>query len=171
MCRLRLVVVLVAVVSGLVPQRPATAGGIERLDAHNGFLDARFGDRIEEFQGLLQVKDMGAIRMYVDVVDRKSYRNARLEGIAYLFHGDRLFAVSLVPLTESDAEELLAAFHEDYGEPRPETRSPEWRGRRVRLQWMPNPDGPAHIVFMDREVVERIASWGVEPFDILYRLR
>jgi hypothetical protein len=159
------------VLSSLIQQRPAAAEGVQTLDAHNGFLNARFGDRVEEFHNLVQVKDMGAIRMYVNVVDRKSYRRAHLEGIAYLFYGDQLFAVSLVPFTESDEETLLAAFREQYGDPRPETRNPEWWGRRVGLQWMPNPDGPAHIVFMDREVVERIASWGVEPFDILYRLR
>jgi hypothetical protein len=149
----------------------AAAGGPDALDRAGGFLDAKFGDRREELHGLVETRTLGAIRMYVRAVDRKSYRGAHLLGIGYIFHGDLLFAVVLVPFSDGDFERLHAIFTADYGEEHELSgASPEWWGKRVGLQFLPNPDGPPFAVFMDRHEVERIRSWGTEPFDVLTRL-
>jgi hypothetical protein len=151
---------------------PATAGGLSDLDAQNGFLNAQFGDRIEEHQGLVRVKDLGAIRLYVDSVDRKSFRTANLRGIAYLYYGDQLYAVVLAPRSARDQEVLLQVFREMYGEPYEGSSTPQWWGERVGLHWHPDPEGgPELAIFSDRRTVQRIEELGTGPFEILDRVR
>ena len=155
----------------LVLGTAVSAGDLKDLDAQNGFLNYHFGDRLEEAHNLIAIRTFGSMRMFASNVDRKSFRKANLQGIAYLYYGDRLYAVALAPWTDADSDMLIGIFTEMYGDPLEGSRAPQWWGKRVGLKWIPNLQGhPPWAVFMDRQTVKDIEETGTDPFEILDRV-
>jgi hypothetical protein len=159
------------VVPVLLLAAAASAGDLSDLDAQNGFLNSHFGDRREQAQGLSEVNDFGAIRLFVRTQDRKSFRGANFRAVGYLYYGDQLFAIVLVPRTSADEESLLETFRVMYGDPYEGSSVPQWWGRHEGLRWIPDPQGgPNFAVFLDLHVVQRLEEIGTEPFAILDRI-
>lgn len=123
---------------------PAFAGSIDALDAAYGFRDARFGARVESFEGLELLSTRGARGMdvYVRPSDVLQLGAATLDGVTYGFFEGELYFVALFASGIRNSKAALLQLEKDYG---PGTRmSGEaneyvWRGRRVVLHFRTDP--------------------------------
>jgi hypothetical protein len=123
---------------------PAFAGGIDALDAADGFRDARFGARVESFEGLELLSASGARGMdvYVRPSDVLQLGAATLDGVTYGFYRGELYFVALFTSGTRNSEAALLQLEKDYG---PGTRLSGqaneyvWRGRKVMLHFRTDP--------------------------------
>jgi len=134
----------VAVALWLTAIAPALAGNTDALDAEDGFRGARFGERVESFEGLELLSASGARGMdvYVRPSDVLELGPARLDGVTYGFYQGELYFVALFASGRRNARAALLQLEKDYG---PGTSVSEganeyvWRGRKVLLHFRTDP--------------------------------
>jgi hypothetical protein len=134
----------VAAVLWLTAIAPALAGGTDALDAEDGFRDARFGARVESFEGLELLSTRGArgMKVYVRPSDVLELGDAVLDAVTYGFHQGELYFVAIFTSGSRNALAALEQLQKVYG---PGTRLTEdaneyvWRGRKVKLHYRMDP--------------------------------
>lgn len=139
---LRQLAAALCVLAGLAAT--AAAGGIEDLDAENGFRQVRFGEPIDAVSDLRLLSDRGAhgTEVYVRESEDLSLGEARLDGVTYGFWRGRLYFIALFTSGKANAEQALAELERAYGPGTPVSdEAPEflWRGGRVTLHFRQDP--------------------------------
>lgn len=122
----------------------AAAGGLEDLDARNGFRDARFGAPFESFRGLALLSDGGArgSTLYVRPADELRFGEASLDGVTYGFYAGRLYYVTLFTSGARNGRAALAELERAYGPGQRSSGDADeyvWRGARVLLHYRLDP--------------------------------
>jgi hypothetical protein len=122
----------------------AFAEGIDALDAEDGFRDARFGTRVESFEGLEIISDRGArgTKVYVRPTDALEFGAARLDGVTYGFYAQELYFVALFTSGSRNTRAVLAQLEQAYGPGTPVDGNAKeyiWQGRKVILHFREDP--------------------------------
>jgi hypothetical protein len=123
---------------------PALAGGLDALDAEDGFRDAHFGARVESFEGLELLSARGArgMMVYLRPTDVLQFGDAMLDSVTYGFYQSERYFVALFASGSRNARAALAHLEKAYG---PGTKLSEnadeyvWRGRKVTLHFRVDP--------------------------------
>jgi hypothetical protein len=113
---------------------------IDALDAEDGFRDARFGARVESFEGLELLSERGArgMKVYVRPTDALELGDATLDGVTYGFYHGELYFVAIFTSGSRNALAALAQLQKVYGpgaRVSQDTSEYVWRGRKVVLHY------------------------------------
>lgn len=133
---------MLALVALLAP--PAQAGDVSALDAENGFRDARFGAPMPARAGFQLLSENGAAgtRLYVKPDEALAFGDARLDGVTYGFHSDRLYFVAIFTSGRENTRAVLEVFQAAYGPGAAidgEANEYLWQGQRVALHFREDP--------------------------------
>jgi hypothetical protein len=116
MSRCRTTLLLLALCLSLAA--PATAGSLGDLFEQGGFVDAKLGDPIESFVGLERVgTDPEAdTETYVRHSDVFNVGGANVDAVTYSFYQGRLYFISIRISGVDNAQAVLGALTETFGE-------------------------------------------------------
>jgi hypothetical protein len=141
----------------------AAADGVDLLDRQDGFRDARFGARVETFQGLepLGRGSAAPTRFYVRPGDDLHFGAASLDGVSYGFFEGELYFVALFSSGRRNNDAVLAALEQSYGPGRAlagDVREYVWAGERVLLHFRVDPATSMAMVGLTSLPIDRRAK-------------